>query len=232
MHSAAEAAAQMLRKAIISGALKPGARLVELKLATTMGIGQPTLREALRELEYEGFVRKIPQRGTYVIKLEKDDYHKILVVRLTLEGLAVELAARNINPDAESEIATLVEDMDRATANSDLAQFHEKDVAFHRKIWDLAGNEYLTKALASISFPMFAFALVDHITPKLVRQRKAAVRQHEGIFAGLRSRDPVEARRAFITHTVNYWNELHHFDLKQGELLLASSIQEPAVQSM
>jgi len=229
--SASEAAAQMLRKAIISGRLKPGARLVELKLASTMGIGQPTLREALRELEYEGFVRKIPQRGTYVTKLEKDDYRKILIVRLTLEGLAVGLAARNIKPDAESEIAGLVEEMNRATANSDLALFHEKDVAFHRMIWDLAGNEYLTKALESISFPLFAFALLD-LTPELKRQRNAAVRQHGGILDGLRSHDPEEARRAFITHTVKYWNEVHHLDLKHNELLLASLIQEPTVQSI
>jgi DNA-binding GntR family transcriptional regulator len=228
-HSASQAAAQMLRKAIINGALRPGARLVELKLASAMGIGQPTLREALKELEYEGFVRKVPQRGTYVTKLEKDDYRKILIVRLTLEGLAVELAVRNLNPADEAEIAALVEDMASATANSDLAQFHEKDVAFHRKIWDLASNEYLTKALESISFPLFAFSLVDH-TPKRMVQRKAAVLQHAAILAGLRSHDPAEARQAFVKHTVSYWNELHHFDLKAEEVLAAPSIQEPVMQ--
>jgi DNA-binding GntR family transcriptional regulator len=225
VRSAPQAAAQMLRSAIIGGRLKPGERLLEQKLATRMGIGQPTLREALKQLEYEGFVRKVPQRGSYVTKLGKEDYRKVLEVRIVLEGLAIELATRNLNPKAESEIVTSVEEMGRATAESDLAKFHKADVAFHRKIWELADNQYLTKALESIVFPVFAFALLE-LGPEVTKQRQAAVRQHEEILAGLRSRDPVKARQTFITHTVRYWKELYHFDLKQGELASSSSIQE------
>lgn len=61
VRSAADAAGDMLRKAIISGALSPGERLVEQRLASKLGIGQPTLREALKELEYQGFVRNTPK---------------------------------------------------------------------------------------------------------------------------------------------------------------------------
>ena len=228
IRSAPQVAAQMLRSAIISGTLKPGDRLVEQKLARRMGIGQPTLREALKHLEYQGFVRKIPQRGTYVTQLGKQDYRKILEVRIVLEALAVGLAARNINPDTESEMLALVEEMAEATANSDLAGFHEADVAFHRKIWDLADNEYVTKALETVAFPLFAFALLD-LGPELMRQRPAAVREHKEILAGLRSGNPVEARLAFITETVKYWNELYHVDLKQDELAASFSIKEAAV---
>jgi len=61
--SAPQVAAQAIRDAIITAKFKAGERLVEGKLAEDLGIGQPTLREALKELEYEGLVRKIPQRG-------------------------------------------------------------------------------------------------------------------------------------------------------------------------
>jgi DNA-binding FadR family transcriptional regulator len=83
--SAPQAAAEALRNAIIAGDIKPGERLLEHKLAARLGIGQPTLREAFKELEYQGFLRKGPQRGTYVTKLSKDDFRKILEVRLALE---------------------------------------------------------------------------------------------------------------------------------------------------
>jgi len=228
VHSASQAVAQMLRNAIISGTLKPGERLVELKLAAKMGVGQPTLREALKELEYEGFVKKIPQRGTYVTKLDKEDYCKVLTVRIALEGRAVGLATRNMTPDAESEIKALVDEMGRATAKADLAEFHEMDVAFHRKIWDLAGNEFLTRALEAITFPLFAFALLN-LGPELMNHRQAAVRQHEGILAGIRSHDPAGAYLAFVTHTVRYWNETYHLDLKQDEILMPFSIPAPPV---
>jgi DNA-binding GntR family transcriptional regulator len=58
-----EAVADKLREAILSDRLRPGQRLVEHKLAARFGIGQPTLREALRELEAQGFVRKSQKRG-------------------------------------------------------------------------------------------------------------------------------------------------------------------------
>ena len=225
VRSASDAAAQMLRNAIISGTLKPGDRLVEQKLAGRMGIGQPTLREALKQLEFEGFVRKEPQRGTYVTKLDKEDYRKILELRVVLEGFAIGLAAKNMKPEAEAELVTLVEEMGTATVKSDLAEFHQVDVAFHRKIWELTGNEFLTKALESVVFPVFAFALLD-LGPELMRHRQESVQEHEGILAGLLTHDPVKARQAFGAHTLRYWNEVYHLNVKLDEPGVVSSIQE------
>src|ERR671936_391943 len=87
-----ETVAETLREGIIAGKLKPGERLVEQKLAAQLGIGQPTLREALKELEYQGFVRKVPNRGTYVTRLSQEDFSKILEVRMALEALVIERA--------------------------------------------------------------------------------------------------------------------------------------------
>jgi DNA-binding GntR family transcriptional regulator len=204
--------------------------LVELKLAAEMGVGQPTLREALKELEYEGFVRKIPQRGTYVTQLSKEDYRKILVVRIVLEEMAFRLAAKNITPAVESELLGLVEEMDEATANLDPCELHEKHVAFHRKIWDLAGNEYLTKALECIVFPLFAFALLIPDPDPI--QRVAAVDKHKEILKGIFSGDPAEASRAFIAQTIEYWKEVYHLDFEGDERLMPASIHALGVQPL
>src|SRR2546426_10973991 len=117
--SLAEAAAQTLRDAIISGKLKPGERLVEQKLAAQLVIGQTTLREALKELEYQGFVRKVANKGTYVTKLSKEDFYKIHQVRMVLETLALEQAAPNINPQVVSQLETMVDSMDRSARKLD-----------------------------------------------------------------------------------------------------------------
>src|SRR6266852_4935809 len=72
-----EAVAEKLREAVLAGQLKPGERLLEQKLAASFGIGQPTLREALKELEYQGFVNKIPLKGTYIATFDKNDCREL-----------------------------------------------------------------------------------------------------------------------------------------------------------
>jgi DNA-binding GntR family transcriptional regulator len=90
VQTAPQAAAQTLREAILSGELKGGGdRILEQHWSNRLAIGQPTLREAIRELEHQGLVRKTQQRGTYVTKLGPEDYQRILEVRLPLEPLAV-----------------------------------------------------------------------------------------------------------------------------------------------
>src|SRR5260370_18663332 len=72
-----EAVAEKLREAVLAGQLKPGERLLEQKLAAGFGIGQPTLRQALKELKFQAFVCKSPHKRTYVTDLTTDDFRKI-----------------------------------------------------------------------------------------------------------------------------------------------------------
>ena len=212
--SVPQTAAEVLRNAIIGGQLKPGDRLIEQKLARSLGIGQPTLREALLELEYQGFVRKVPQRGTYVTKLSKEDFHKILEVRLALELLAIDGAARNITPADADILKALVEDMAKAAKTFDLGAFHKSDVAFHRKVWALAGNEYLEKALEGTAFRLFAFVLLQR-TSNSRSEFLHATQQHQAILAGLSSCDPAKARQAFVFNTLKFWAEHHQVNVGQ-----------------
>lgn len=212
VYSAPQTAARVLRDAILKGRLQPGDRLVEQKLAGRLGIGQPTLREALKELEHQGFVRKIPHKGTYVTNLSRGDYRKILDVRIILEAFAVRLAAMNMDDTTESDLANLLKRMEALAGDPDLGKFHELVVAFHRKIWALTHNQFLMKALDVTASQLFAFALLD-LGSGLNKNRPAAIQLRKAILDGLRSRDPEHAREVFIDSTVRYWNILYHFDL-------------------
>jgi DNA-binding GntR family transcriptional regulator len=194
-------AAQALRDAIISAELKSGERLVELRLASRFKIGQPTVREALKELEYQGFVHKIANRGTYVTDFSAADFQKVHEARMALEPLAFERAARNMTPEAAAVLAATVRAMAEAVALNDRAAFHRHDLEFHRKVWQLAGNQYIEMALERFLFAMFAFVLSrQHKTEFL-----SAVKQHRRYLAGLASGDPRKARRAFIEGTAGFW---------------------------
>ena len=206
VRSLAEAAAQSLREAIIAGKLKPGERLIEQKLASQLGIGQPTLREALKELEYQGFVRKLANKGrTFVTKLSTEDIRKIHQVRMVLEVLAVDLAAAHIGEAALAELEEAARRMETAARDLDRMMFHKYDLIFHRTVWKLTGNEYLENALERTTFSLFAFVLLGQEQ----RDFLASVAQHKEIVEGLRTRDPVRACAAFVQSTSRFWEQYH-----------------------
>ena len=221
IQTAPQAAAQALREAIISGELKGGDRILEQKWSSRLGIGQPTLREALRELEHQGLLRKTPQRGTYVAELSPDDYRRILEVRIPLEAMAIGRAAKRLTDESEKELTGIIKAMEDTDGDSDVKRFHDCDVLFHRTIWELAGNEYLQLLLETITFRLFVFSIVGRWpdTPKAEDERIAAVRQHVGILEGILTRDPQKARQAFVKQTVEYWNKQYGLGLVEEEIL-------------
>lgn len=220
LRSAPEAAAQAIRDAIMAGRLKPGDRIVEQQWASFLGIGQPTLREALKELEFQGMVSKNSYRGTYVTQLEAEDYRKLLEVRLPLEVLAIEQAAQRMDTEAAEELTSLVNSLVASAEAGDMPSFHDADVAFHRRIWDMAGNEYLRLCLETVSLRLFVFSVLGRGS-KLKVENHAAAEQHKGILAGLLTGDAKTAREAYLRHTVNYWNSHYELDLDPESLIPA-----------
>src|SRR6476660_90744 len=73
--------AELIKEAILTGKLEPGDRIVEMKLASDLGVGTTAVREALFELESQGFVSRVTNKGTFVTELTADDIEQILRVR-------------------------------------------------------------------------------------------------------------------------------------------------------
>src|SRR5215471_15935810 len=87
------------KEAILSGVIQPGESIVESKVAQQLGAGIPLIREALTELEHQGYVQKVPYKGTTITKLERSDVEQIFRLRTELESLAVEWAKENVTPE-------------------------------------------------------------------------------------------------------------------------------------
>ena len=204
-----ETVAVKLREAILSDRLRPGQRLVEQKLAAHFGIGQPTLREALRELEAQGFVRKSQKRGTYVTELSAEEYRQTHDVRMTLESLAMERAAPNVTAESLRELERSLKRLAAAARQPDLNLYHKSDMDFHKVIWKLTGNDCLFQTLERITFGLFAFALLGRPSAGIRPDLIAAIEQHRSILEGLRTRDPVIARDTFVNVTLQFWKEQH-----------------------
>ena len=89
-----EAVYQTLRRAILTNLLKPGERLMELKLAAELGVSRTPVREALRQLELEGLVSIVPNKGAYVIGITEKDMKDIYAARSLLEGRCTKSEAK------------------------------------------------------------------------------------------------------------------------------------------
>ena len=84
-----------LRRAIIEGRLAPGARLTERELTEMMGVSRTVIREALRQLETEGLIANVPNKGPVVRALSLAEAKDLYTIRAVLEGLAARLFVQN-----------------------------------------------------------------------------------------------------------------------------------------
>src|SRR5262252_8561442 len=190
------------KEAILSGIIQPGESIVESKVAQQLGAGIPLVREALIELEHQGYVRKIPYKGTTVTKLERRDVEKIFRLRVELESLAIEWSKENVTSTDIEHLQSIVGKMKEGAQALNLDQFYQNDLAFHRKLWEMSGNEYLVESLERIVAPLFAFFLM-----KDRRERKSylvSAAQHEKIVEALPRLSGAKLR-ALMRNSVSEW---------------------------
>jgi DNA-binding GntR family transcriptional regulator len=195
--------AHEIREAILNGLLRTGERLVERKLATELGASLTAVREALIELEAEGFVSKKPNSATHVTKLSWPETERIFAVRRVLEGFAVEKACQLAAPEQLQLLQQAYLDMAGAAAAGESKAVNRSDVAFHLQLWSCSGNEYLEMALRRALLPYFAFGaihVVAHDSLELIRDAQS----HLAILEAIRDRDGAAGRRAF-DDSVRQW---------------------------
>ena len=171
------------KEAILSGIIQPGETIVESRLAQQLGAGIPLVREALIELEHHGYVQKVPYKGTTVTRLDHGDVEKIFRLRVELESLAIQWAKESVRPADIEELRGITRKMKEGANVLDLDQFYQNDLAFHRKLWEMSGNEYLVECLERIVMPLFAFFLMKDRRARESYLLSAA--QHEKIVEAL-----------------------------------------------
>src|SRR5262249_30143213 len=98
-----------LRNAIINGQLAPGARLIERQMCELLGVSRTLVREALRQLEAEGWIRILPNRGPVVISMTPEEVRELYEVRAALEGIAAFRAAERVTPEQLDRLAATVD---------------------------------------------------------------------------------------------------------------------------
>jgi len=192
-------AIQQIREAIERGDLKAGGVLTELKLAKKLGVGQPTIREALLELEFHGFIERTGLRKTRVTMLTQQTINDIYLVRSRLEVLAVELVTQQTAPDL-SECWNQVRQMEITAAAEQAIAFYQADLAFHRSLWNVSGNDSLRKCLEQLVPKLMTFSIIQHVRPA-AEKMSAIASSHRQLLDLIESKD-FEASRKWMEHSM------------------------------
>jgi len=187
--------ATQIREAILSGTLREGERLVERTLATELGSSVTSVREAMIELESEGFLTKKPNSATHVTRLTRTDVEKIFDVRRVLESYAVEEACRKATAEQARQLELVYAEMVKCVNENDGKGLVNRDVEFHELIWEFAGNEFLQLALKRAVLPYFAFVSIRVAGRKIDAFRDAY--SHKALVNVIKRNDVGGARKAF-----------------------------------
>jgi len=193
--SIADQIAEVLRNMIVSGDLNPGERIVESRVAKRLGVGQPTVREALVALEHQGLVVRKTNQGCIVTSLTRDEISQILKIRGELEVLAVELAAENATDSEIGELLEITRDMRAAAEARNVQEFFTHDFRFHDRLWRLSGNTFLPKLLAQLMLPLLAFLFIRNLRHHSHIDMRQSADAHVEIANAILLRDKAEARK-------------------------------------
>ncbi len=186
-----------LRDRIVFLEYPPGMALSEQELCKSFKVSRTPLREAIRRLEDVKLVTVIPRYGTYVSQIEINEARCAFEVKIKLEGLAGEVAAKRITPDKLRELGALVEKADVVLKESRHRDLIEIDTAFHEIIYQSTQNPILQDTLENLQSRcarLWNSALTESIsTPEVIDQLRE-------IYLALDQRDSDKARSLLEEH--------------------------------
>ena len=140
-----------LRNDILSGVYKEHDELRETTIGEELGVSRTPVREALRQLELEGLVTIVPNKGAYVTGISKKDVHDIYKIRSMLEGMCARWATRYITPEqiGELEEVILLSEFHLKRKNEEKAvQVSELDGKFHKVLYEASNSRILEHVLS------------------------------------------------------------------------------------
>lgn len=194
-----------LREDILSGKYEEHEELKEVAIGEEMGVSRTPVREAFRQLELEGLIQIIPNKGAYVTGITEKDVKDIYMIRSLLEGLCARWATENITK----------EQMDEMEENLYIAEFHarkghyeqlaELDNRFHDIMYEACNSKILEHQLKD--FHQYVLR-VRKKTLSNVNRGTQSNEEHKGIMEAIREKNGTLAEKLAHQHMINAYENM------------------------
>jgi len=179
---------------------QPGeVRLDERQLAQDLGVSRTPVREAMAQLEREGFVRSVPRRGIFVVRKTKQEVIELITAWAALESMAARLITRIAS---EEEIATLRKmftKFENGELHARLDEYSEVNIEFHQAIIKMSRNRVLTDLAANLFTHM---RMIRRQTIGEDDRADRSIRDHMNIIQALEARDTARAEELVRAHAL------------------------------
>lgn len=189
-----------IREKILSGAYHDGDELKEKAIGDELGVSRTPVREALRQLELEGLIEIIPNRGAFVVGINMDDIKDIYEMRSRLEGLCAKKAAQNITADQLSALEENVYLSDFHFSKGHFEQIWELDNHFHEILYEASGSKIIKKTLSDFHHYL---ERIRKITLSSSTRAAHSIEEHRQIVAAIKDHDADAADRLAHVHISN-----------------------------
>ncbi len=174
-------------------------RLDERQLAQDFGISRTPVREAMAQLEREGFVRSVPRRGVYIVRKTKKEVIELITAWAALESMAARLITENAIDADIASLRRMFGTFENGQILAHLDEYSEVNIEFHQSIIRMSGNSVLIQMAENL------FTHMRMIRRKTIVEKDRAlksIRDHMNIIEALEARDTERAEHLVRTHAL------------------------------
>ena len=193
---------QSIREDILSGRYEQNTELKEAAIGTELGVSRTPVREALRQLELEGLVTIIPNRGAYVNMITAKDVQDIYVIRSMLEGLCARWATQSITAEQLDSMEETLCLSEYHTSKKNYEKLYELDSLFHEQLYEAGGSRILNHILSDFHDYV---KMVRKATISTSSRSVTSTEEHRAIFEAIKEKDPDKAEalaKEHVKHTI------------------------------
>ncbi len=186
-----------LKTAIIYGELSPGEKLSEMDLAKKMAVSRTPIREAFRQLQTEGYITVIANRGAFVGKLPVEEIEEIYDIVSLLEGYAAGVAAKIVTQSDLKELEKLQKQLVDCVKKRNYHDYIKNNTAWHDLIVRLSGNRTLAKLTTELRMRIYRYRLMSVTIPGYLEEY---VSYHRNIINAFKKKNSMLAREHMRKH--------------------------------
>jgi DNA-binding GntR family transcriptional regulator len=183
-------------------------RLDERRLAQDLGISRTPVREAMAQLEREGFVRSVPRRGIYVVRKSKKEVVEMITAWAALESMAARLITTAASDEEIGQLRRMFAKFENGTLHARLDEYSEVNIEFHQSIIRMSGNGVLIDLAENL------FTHMRMIRRKTIGESDRAdrsIRDHLNIIEALEARDTARAEDLVRTHALGLADHVQRY---------------------
>lgn len=188
---------ESIREDILNGRYPQNMELKEAAIGAELGVSRTPVREALRQLELEGLVNIIPNRGAYVNMITAKDVQDIYVIRSMLEGLCARWATECITPEQLDDLEETLCLSEYHTKKENYEKLYELDSLFHEQLYSASGSRILNHVLSDFH------DYVKRVRRATIASETRSVKsteEHRAIFEAIREKDADQAEELARQH--------------------------------